>query len=174
MASRKEYLVKGHQGGFFYVSSDAPEEIERVCEVCEDSDEIVASWNIGDEKSKIDALLAYLNSKNVINSAEDLTEKIGLFKTYAFDLDDVGVIDSLTDTILDSASDNDDLINSLYKDGHLNEEGYNELIKRNRLNQKMQLEIVMSNLGNYIKSNKDREEVGKRISLWLDFQKEDI
>ncbi len=77
-----EHLVENHLTGDYYVSNRDPKFIEQYCEVCEDSDEILASWDPLIKNAKRNSILKYV-IRNILNTREDIYNKAKDFDYYS-------------------------------------------------------------------------------------------
>ena len=66
------YLVSAHCGGY-YLSHDDPDDIERICETCGDSDRIVAEFDDDDTKNAATEILDYFADDVVLDEFDILT-----------------------------------------------------------------------------------------------------
>ena len=77
-----EHLVENHLTGDYYVSNRDPKFIEQYCEVCEDSDEILASWDPLKKNARRNSILKYLMEK-ILNTREDIYNTAKKFENYS-------------------------------------------------------------------------------------------
>ena len=135
----KEYLVKSHMGSF-YISSDDPKKIEKICERCDDQDEIESSWNKGNSIEKIKALSSFL-ARECIKNKEEFDYRI---KNYYYDTDDLieKIHIELDSLIIDYLGGNMDLIDDFHNRGFLSDDEYQELWKLNSDDYYRQLDII--------------------------------
>lgn len=66
------YLVSAHCGGY-YLSHDDPDDIERICETCGDSDRIVAEFDDDDAQNSATEILDYFADDVVLDEFDILT-----------------------------------------------------------------------------------------------------
>lgn len=107
----QEHLVKSHLGGY-YISDLSEAIITRTCEQCFDSDEILASWEIGDQEDRLNKIINVLNM-NTILSKSDLLNYI------EEDMSAIEIIGEVRNYIEYYTEDKKRLVNSISYDSRI-------------------------------------------------------
>ncbi len=140
MEEYTEHLVEGHENGNYYISNSDPKLIEAYCEICGDSDTILASWNPEEKNSRLNALLRFFMAGNM-NTKDDIYNRVSqnssMWQWYGND-----IITSLLDDIEDNNEIVFDIVFSLFENKFITEKEFDIIMHISDFEKERQIKMV--------------------------------
>ena len=135
-----EHLVEGHENGNYYISNSDPKLIEAYCEICGDSDTVLASWNPEEKNARLNALLRFFIA-DILNTKEDIYNSVSQ-KGFMWQWDGNDIFTSLLDDIEDNNEKVFNIVFSLFENGIITEKEFDIIMHISDFEKERQIKMA--------------------------------